>query len=147
MKRLLVIDRLSRVLYPALLVGAAAMLWRGHQAPGGGFIAGLIAVTASVLWAVAQGSRAARRRLPLRSPAALCGAGLLLMLLAGLAGVVAGAPYLTHRTWAGGVLSTAVLFDVGVALAVWGALATYVLPLLAEDRLGAATAEAAEDTP
>lgn len=129
--RLLMIDLVSRLLYPVLLVAALWVLLRGHNEPGGGFIAGLMAVTASVLWAFAHGSRAARRRLPLRSPGALGGSGVLLAAASGLPGVWTGQPFLTHL-WAG-PLSTVMLFDLGVALAVWGALAGYVLPLLHEE--------------
>jgi multicomponent Na+:H+ antiporter subunit B len=125
---LLVIDRVSRLLYPVLLAAALWVLLRGHNEPGGGFIAGLVAVTASVLWAFAHGSQAARRRLPLRSPGVLSGTGVLLAALSGLPGAWTGQPFLTHL-WAGPV-STVMLFDLGVALAVWGALAGYVLPLL-----------------
>jgi multicomponent Na+:H+ antiporter subunit B len=129
--RLLVLDRVSRPLYPLLLLAALAVLLRGHNAPGGGFIAGLIAVTASALWAFARGQRAAERRLPLRSPVRLAGAGVLLVVLSGLPGVLAGGAFLTHL-WAG-PFSTVMLFDLGVALAVWGALTGYVLPLLGDE--------------
>src|SRR5690349_8725077 len=91
--RLLVLDRVSRPLYPVILLAALAVLLRGHDAPGGGFIAGLMAVSASALCAFAQGRRAAVRRLPLRSSLRLAGAGVLLAALAGLPGALLGAPY------------------------------------------------------
>lgn len=128
----LVLDRLSRPLYPLLLIAALGVLVRGHQAPGGGFVAGLIAVSATVLWAIAQGSRAARQRLPGGAPWRLAGAGVLLALLGGVPAVLVGLPFLTHLH-AGPWASTVMLFDLGVAMAVWGALAGYVLPLLHEE--------------
>ena len=44
---------LVRLLLPFATLVAVYLFMRGHNEPGGGFIGGLLAVTASVLWAVA----------------------------------------------------------------------------------------------
>ncbi len=117
----------ARPLYWLLLAAALWILLRGHNEPGGGFIGGLLAVTASSLLAIVVDTRAASRLQPL-APLPLAITGVLLALLAGAAGPLAGLPYLTHL-WGGG-LSTVLLFDVGVFLAVWGAFTGYVYGLL-----------------
>lgn len=116
-----------RPLYWVVLAAALWILLRGHNEPGGGFIGGLLAVTASSLLAIVVDTRAASRLQPL-APLPLAVTGVLLALLAGVAGPLAGLPYLTHL-WGGGV-STVLLFDVGVFCAVWGALTGYVYALL-----------------
>lgn len=42
-------ERSTRLFFPILLSLAFIVFWRGHQLPGGGFIAGLIAATAMML--------------------------------------------------------------------------------------------------
>jgi multicomponent Na+:H+ antiporter subunit B len=134
-------------LYWLILAASLWVLLRGHNEPGGGFIGGLVAVSASILWAVAHGSAAATRRLPLRDPVALAAAGVGLGALAGVVALLQGQPFLTHwwgtLPFIGVKVSTVLVFDVGVYLCVWGALAGYALALLDVD--GDGTAGRAED--
>lgn len=136
-RRLVILEVVAAPLYWLILAASLWVLLRGHNEPGGGFIGGLVAVSASILWAVAHGSDAAARRLPLGSPVALAAVGVALGALAGVPALLAGDAFLTH--WWGtlpvlGVkVSTVLLFDVGVYLCVWGALAGYALALLAID--------------
>jgi multicomponent Na+:H+ antiporter subunit B len=111
----------ARTLYPAMLVLSLVVLLRGHDQPGGGFIAGMMAVAATALRAVAQGSPRALAGLPGgASRAAALGAAL--AVLSGFAGPLVGMPYLTHA-WAKEIpVSTVLLFEVGVYLAVWGSI-------------------------
>ena len=122
-----------------MLLFSIFVLLRGHNEPGGGFIGGLLAVTASVLWAVAHGPDAATQRLPLRSPVRLAALGVLVGALSGLPAWLMGKAYLTHL-WAGVPLgfttlpvSTVLVFDLGVYLCVWGALGGYAIALLGSD--------------
>lgn len=119
----------ARPLYWLLFVAALWVLLRGHNAPGGGFIGGLLAVAASSLLASVEGVAAARRR-QLIAPLSLAVGGVALALLSGLFGALFGQPFLTHL-WAGG-LSTVLIFDLGVFLAVWGALSGYIYALVEE---------------
>ncbi len=126
------LDRSVPVLYWLLLAAALWILLRGHNAPGGGFIGGLVAAAASAALAISLGVDIARRRLPL-APPRLAAGGVLLALVSGLPALLAGRPYLSH-SWGSLLevkLSTVMLFDLGVFLAVWGALAGFILALLA----------------
>lgn len=138
-RRLVILDVFARPLYLAILAASVVVLLRGHNEPGGGFIAGLVAVSATVLWALAHGPRAAEGRLPFRSPLRLAAIGVALALASGLPALLMGDAFLTHLwgTLPLGLtdlkLSTVLVFDVGVYLCVWGSLAGYSLTLLAAD--------------
>jgi multicomponent Na+:H+ antiporter subunit B len=110
------------------------LLLRGHNSPGGGFAGGLVAATAYILYALAFGPAAARESVR-ADTRTLIGAGLLVALAAGTAGVVAGRGWFTGL-WAhvGEVhLGTPAVFDVGVYLAVAGVALTIILTLAEED--------------
>lgn len=133
--RALIAEVFMRLLYPLLLTASLWILLRGHNEPGGGFIAGLVAVAASSAYALVFGSGAALRRFPL-DPLHLAGGGVLLTLMSGLPALLKGLPFLTHL-WISvplGVvnlpLSTVMLFDLGVYLCVWGSLGGYGLGLV-----------------
>ncbi|MCM8611611.1 MnhB domain-containing protein [Accumulibacter sp.] len=134
--RALLAEIFLRVLHPALLLASLWILLRGHNAPGGGFIGGLLAVAASAAVALTFTAAEARRRLPL-PPTPLAALGVLLALLSGLPGVLGGHPFLTHLWFIVPLpvselpLSTVILFDLGVYLAVWGAVGGFCLSLLA----------------
>ena len=137
--RTLILDAAVGPLYVIILAASVWVLLRGHNEPGGGFIGGLIAVSASILWAVAHGSAAGRSRLPLGDPLRLAALGVLLAAVSGIPALLLGETYLTHL-WATLPLlvtelkvSTVLIFDLGVYLCVWGALAGYALALLALD--------------
>jgi len=137
--RLVILAVLARPLYAVILLASVWVLLRGHNEPGGGFIGGLLAVSATVLWAVAQDASAARARLPMGDPVRLAALGAGLAALSGLPSLLDGQAYLTH--WWGSLdlfmtsvkVSTVMLFDLGVYLCVWGGLAGYALGLLALD--------------
>ena len=139
--RVVILEVFARLLYWVILAASVWVLLRGHNEPGGGFIGGLVAVSATVLWAVAHDPAAAARRLPGGSPLVLAVVGVLLAALAGLPGLWQGGAFLAH--WWGKLplgftefkLSTVLLFDVGVYLCVWGALSGYALGLLELDPL------------
>lgn len=134
--RALIAEVLVRLLYPLLLLASLWVLLRGHNAPGGGFIGGLLAVAASAAHALSFDSAGALRRLPLE-PGRLAALGVLLAILSGLPALFNEQPFLTHL-WVtlplgptNLALSTVMLFDLGVYLGVWGALGGYCLALLA----------------
>lgn len=124
--RALLAEVLLRVLYPALLLASLWILLRGHNAPGGGFVGGLLAVAASAAMALTFSATEARRRLPL-PPTRLTALGVLIALLDGLPGVVVGQPFLTHLWFTVPLvvselpLSTVMLFDLGVSTSPSGA--------------------------
>lgn len=131
----LILRTMVRYLFPLLLLFAVFIFLRGHNEPGGGFIAGLVASAAYALYSIARHSIEARRALGVDTRF-LIGVGLLVALLSGLPGVFSGQPFLTGF-W--GYLSipgiskieigTPVLFDLGVFLAVVGVTLTIIFAL------------------
>jgi multicomponent Na+:H+ antiporter subunit B len=124
----------TKLLMPLLLLFAVFLLLRGHNAPGGGFVAGLVVAAAFVLYSLSQGRVAARRALLVDS-STLLSAGLLIALGSGLPAVLLGRPYMT-ALWTSLrigdttiALGTPLVFDVGVFLAVIGVVLTIVFAL------------------
>ncbi|MBX3395389.1 MAG: Na+/H+ antiporter subunit B [Phycisphaerae bacterium] len=125
----------SRILHPLLLMFAVFLLLRGHNEPGGGFAGGLVAASAYVLHAMANGAASARRALRV-SPHVLVGAGLLAALAAGLFSLFVGEPFLTGA-WANlrmpgsteWSVGTPLLFDAGVFLVVVGITMLIILSM------------------
>ncbi len=116
----------TRVLLPlALLVGVYILL-RGHNMPGGGFIAGLIVAIAFLMQAMASGYAWAHQRARLDAHV-LIGGGVVLAGATGLVPLLFGRPFLTstfgyvHLPLVGEVeLASAMAFDLGVFLTVVG---------------------------
>lgn len=118
----------TRLLLPlALLVGLYIFL-RGHNQPGGGFIAALVLSIAILLQYLASGFdwTDARRRIGEHQ---LIGLGVLIAVATGLGSLLFGAPFLTssfghfHLPLIGELeLATATLFDLGVVCVVVGAV-------------------------
>lgn len=136
--RALILIVVARSLYPLMLLVSAWILFRGHDEPGGGFIGGMVAVSATAMLAVAHGADESMRRLPL-GPLRLSAGGVLLSLLSGVPALFLGMPYMTHL-WATlplgfteFKLSTVLLFDIGVFAAVWGALGGFCAQAIAID--------------
>ena len=118
---------LSRILLPLALMVSAYIFLRGHNQPGGGFIAGLITSIALILQYVCSGSAWVQQRLPV-DYGRLSVFGVLIAALTGLGSWVFGFPFLTstftHVHWplvGEFELATAMLFDTGVFLTVIGA--------------------------
>jgi multicomponent Na+:H+ antiporter subunit B len=126
----LILKTSSRLVLPAAILFSIYVLLRGHNAPGGGFIGGLVAAAGIAVHALPRGRDSLLRTLRV-SPKALIGAGLLLALASGLPALLLATPYLTHQwpfpAWG---IGTTLVFDVGVYLCVVGSvlgfLATYL---------------------
>ena len=121
------------------LVGLTALfsiyvLLRGHNAPGGGFIGGLIGASALAILIIADGPATVRRVLR-APPIAAAGVGLLLAALSGVMSLGTGAAILTGLRWIPEFapdlkyISTVVLFDIGVYLVVVGAIVAIIMGL------------------
>jgi multicomponent Na+:H+ antiporter subunit B len=142
-RRIVILESAAGPLYVVILLASVWILFRGHNEPGGGFIGGLVAVSATVLWAVAYGTEAAADRLPWRSPVVLAAVGVGAAALAGIPALLVGETFLTGL-WGPTLpllvselkIGSVVLFDIGVYLCVWGGLAGYALALLATDDAG-----------
>jgi multisubunit Na+/H+ antiporter MnhB subunit len=121
-----------------LLLFSLFLLLRGHNEPGGGFIAGLVASGAFVLYAIAYDVPSAQRALYLE-PHVFIAIGLLLALGSGLFALFTGEPYLTGQ-WSsvgfgsakGIYVGTPLLFDIGVYVVVIGVTLGIVFSLAEE---------------
>ncbi|WP_277209293.1 DUF4040 family protein [Isoptericola croceus] len=107
----------ARLGMPLLLLFSIYLLLRGHQNPGGGFIGALVAASAFALAYLAASSDTARRASYFR----LIGSGVLIATVTGLLGFLEGSFLKPLHVDIGNLhLTSAVLFDVGVYLAVIG---------------------------
>ncbi|MEV5743878.1 hydrogen gas-evolving membrane-bound hydrogenase subunit E [Microbispora rosea] len=137
----LVLGTGHRLLAPVIVILSVYLFLRGHQEPGGGFIAALVAGIG-----VAFGALTSRRSMADRTRVStvLLGGGLLLAVAAGLAALSAGRPFLTPLRGAVPVpplgslgLSSSMVFDLGVYLLVLGLMATAVNRLVSgEEAVG-----------
>jgi multicomponent K+:H+ antiporter subunit A len=126
---------IMRAMFPVIALLSIYLLMRGHNLPGGGFVAGLTFAVAIILQYMAGGTRWAEERLDLK-PVRLVGLGLLTA-----AGTGAGAwffahPFLTSHTAhftlpvVGEIhVPSAIAFDLGVFLLVVGATALILIAL------------------
>ncbi|MFB4204219.1 Na(+)/H(+) antiporter subunit A [wastewater metagenome] len=118
----------SRVMLPLLAVVTVYVFLRGHNQPGGGFIAGLIAAVAMVTQYMASGVHWTEQRLT-GNYFPMIGAGLLTAGFTGLASWLFDVPFLTstfsHVNWpvvGDFEIASAVAFDLGVFLTVVGSV-------------------------
>ncbi|WP_425260882.1 monovalent cation/H+ antiporter subunit A [Rubrivivax sp. RP6-9] len=135
----------ARIVLPLALVASVYIFWRGHNLPGGGFIAGLVTAIALVLQYMALGQDRAEALLRAgggRRYTRWIGTGLGIAALTGVGAFVLGRPFLTSAFGHPVVpvlgelpLATAALFDLGVYITVVGAT------MLMLSALGAASKE------
>jgi multicomponent K+:H+ antiporter subunit A len=138
----------ARFVLPMALVVSLYIFWRGHNLPGGGFIAGLITAVALVMQYMATGQDRAEALLRSgggRRYARWIGSGLGIAGLTGVGAFMFGRPFLTSAHGHPSVpvlgevpLASAALFDLGVYFTVVGAT------MLMLSALGAASKEPAE---
>lgn len=117
---------LSQVMLPLALLISVYIFLRGHNLPGGGFIAGLVTAVALILQYMASGERWTTQRWGVNYHY-VAGLGVLIAGLTGLGSLAFGFPFLTSSfgyfdiPLVGEIeLATAMLFDLGVYLAVIG---------------------------
>jgi multisubunit Na+/H+ antiporter MnhB subunit len=129
-----ILQTATRLLMPLLLLFALFLLFRGHNAPGGGFVAGLVVAAAFVLHAMAYGIAASRRALVVR-PRVLLPIGLSVALISAIPALALGLPFMTGiwMTVGAGAASLAIgtplVFDIGVFFVVIGVVLTIVFTL------------------
>ena len=123
----LMLALITRLLLPLAALVSAYLFLRGHNLPGGGFIAGLVLAIALVMQFVANGQRHVEQRIGTDFHGWI-GWGLLIAGATGIGSWFFGAPFLTssydYPVWplVGAVpLASASLFDLGVFLTVVGA--------------------------
>lgn len=118
---------LVRLLLPFTIVVAVHLFMRGHNEPGGGFVAGLVFSVGLLLQYIVSGTQWVEAHMPL-TPRRWMATGLLFALATGLGALYWGYPFLTthsvHVHWPvlGDLhLASALFFDLGVFTLVVGA--------------------------
>ncbi len=131
---------IARTMLPLALLVAVYLFLRGHNLPGGGFIAALVVATALILQYLSDGSAMAQTRIGWRYRM-LVGIGILIAAITGLGSLLVGYPFLTTSYTYVSLpvigtfeLATAMLFDLGVFVTV---VATVLLVLAYLGRLNA----------
>lgn len=122
-----IMQTLTRLLLPLMLLVAVYIFLRGHNLPGGGFIAGLIAAIALIVQYLANGIDWTSDRLKVDMHWSI-GLGLLIATATGLVAIGIGYPFLTstftYLNWpiiGKFEVASAIAFDLGVFLVVVGA--------------------------
>ena len=118
----------AQLVLPLALVVSVYIFWRGHNLPGGGFIAGLVTAVALVLQFMALGQQRAEQVMHARGGRRFVvwiGIGLGIAVLTGLGAFVFDRPFLTSAfgypvlpLLGELTLATAALFDLGVYITV-----------------------------
>ena len=118
----------TRVILPISLIVGIFIFLRGHNQPGGGFIAGLVVAISLVMQYMASGFAWAqdRQRIPYHN---MIGAGVVIAAATGIGAWFVGKPFLTSAFGYFTIpplekfeLATAMAFDLGVFLCVVGAV-------------------------
>jgi multicomponent K+:H+ antiporter subunit A len=124
---LLVPAVLARLVLPVAVVVAVHLFMRGHNAPGGGFVAGLVLSTAFILQYIVSGTQWVEAHMRLR-PQRWIATGLLVATFTGLGSLWFGYPFLTTHTAHVHVpllgelhVASALFYDIGVFALVVGA--------------------------
>ena len=123
----LILEVVAQIILPIALLVSFYIFLRGHNQPGGGFIAGLITAIALLLQYIARGYEWTSQRLNVSFPF-ISVLGLAIAVSTGLGSWLFGYPFLTSSFGYFAIpligkieLATAMLFDLGVYLAVVGA--------------------------
>jgi multicomponent K+:H+ antiporter subunit A len=122
----LLLTVVTRVVLPLALMTGVYILLRGHNLPGGGFIAGLVCAIAYLMQYMASGYLWAQKRARLDAQL-MIGGGVAIAGATGLASLLFDRPFLTstfgyfHLPLFGEIeLASAMAFDIGVFFAVLG---------------------------
>lgn len=134
----------TRLMLPIALMVSVYIFLRGHNQPGGGFVAGLIAAIAFLMQYMASGFVWTQERQRIKYHTFIC-SGVVTAGLTGAGSFLAGYPFLTGSYGYVHIppieefeLATAALFDLGVFLTVLGAV---MLMLYSLSRLARLTGE------
>jgi multicomponent Na+:H+ antiporter subunit A len=129
-----ILSTVTWILLPLMILFSFFVLLRGHNEPGGGFIAGLVVSAAFALYAMSEGVKRAYLALRLL-PRRLIPVGLLLAGGSGLLAWLNGQPFMTGL-WSTrelpvlGKIGTPLIFDLGVYLVVIGVTLTILFGLM-----------------
>ncbi|MGP4079739.1 Na(+)/H(+) antiporter subunit B [Pseudalkalibacillus sp. R45] len=135
----IILKTTSTIIVFVILAFSVNLFLAGHNAPGGGFIGGLMAAGAFILLYISFGLKTMEKVLRVNFRYFIA-AGLLIAFATGIGSFIFGQPFLSHTfghfhlpLLGERELATAVLFDLGVYLTVIGVTMTIILTI-AEDR-------------
>lgn len=120
----LILSTSFSVLVPLFIVFAIYMFFRGHDQPGGGFIAGLIASIPFMIYCITFGVEETKRRYRLNQ-LVIATIGLLIATLSGVFSLLLHRPFLSSLWTESGIpfiakFGTPLMFDIGVFMVVFG---------------------------
>ncbi|MBS1116334.1 MAG: Na+/H+ antiporter subunit [candidate division NC10 bacterium] len=132
-----ILRMVARFAVPLTVWVSIVIFMQGHNMPGGGFIAGVMAGAAGAMYLLAFGpAKPSRYRW---WKVSVC--GLLISVMTGTVPFLLGRPYMQHAIWHFDLpviglyeLPTATFFDLGVYLIVLGTLMTIFVELAQEER-------------
>lgn len=134
--RNVLLEQTVAFIYRFLILMALYLLWRGHNEPGGGFIAGIIAAIGNIFYAIVFGAGRARDKM-IAQPFTFIGTGLLVSVGAAFLPVIQGLSPLTGLwleipLWGTQTLhlGSPLLFDIGVFCVVFGMITAIVLTIM-----------------
>ena len=134
-RRMVVLEVITRIAFPMMMVFSIYLLMAGHNLPGGGFAGGLVAGLALALRYLAGGRYELTEALPVQAGFVL-GAGMAIAVLSGALPVLFGASVFTSATPVVEVpllgelhFPSALLFDTGVYLVVLGVILDFLRSL------------------
>lgn len=120
------LQSVSKYIFVLIHVLAVYLFFKGHNEPGGGFIAGLASSISFILIAMSGGTTLAKRILII-NPLTFAGIGLFLAYFTSLAPTLVGLPFIFHKMihltlpiWGDVHIGTPALFDLGVYMVVIG---------------------------
>ncbi len=134
-----ILRSVTKVAFVIILTFAINLFFSGHHHPGGGFIGGLAFAAGLTLLFLSFDIKMVRENFPVDFKV-MTAIGVLIAVFTGIGGMLFGEAFLTQAfnyfdlpVFGKTELATAVLFDVGVALAVIGTAIT-IITSISEDR-------------
>lgn len=129
------LQNVSKIVVFIVLTFALYLFFTGHGSPGGGFIAGLMSAGSLLLLALAYDIEMVRKVIPFDFKL-ITAIGLMIALCTGTGGVLFGEPFLKHAfgyfhlpLLGETELHTALIFDLGIYLAIVGVTMTILLTI------------------
>jgi multisubunit Na+/H+ antiporter MnhB subunit len=126
-----ILRTVARFAVPLTVIVSVVIFFQGHNMPGGGFIAGVLAAAAGAIHLLGFGVDRARNVAWWKLPVV----GLIISLLTGTIPMIYDRSFMDHTIWYIGSfhLPTATFFDVGVYMIVFGTLMTIFVELAQEE--------------
>lgn len=131
----IILQTVTKVVVFIILTLATYLFFSGHDAPGGGFIGGLVLASAFVLLLLAFDIETLKKEIPVDFKK-LGATGVLIVLASGFAAVIFGDPFLNQVLFEFNIpffgtikWTTATIFEIGVALTVIGVVVTIILSI------------------